>query len=60
MNCDNANSTNKVIYIKKDINPSIEVKKNCITVSGTNYGLIASADNLMYRFIKVIDPDVMG
>ncbi len=60
MTCNDANSTDKVVYIKKaNVPPSVDINQNCATVTGVGYDLIAGADNLLYRLFGVIDTDIV-
>jgi len=50
--CDDSDKS--VIYLKMEQESSIEFKGNCIVVKGNQTGLLKSADNLLYRWYKII------
>ena len=50
-----SDSNYAVIYLKQDSEAGVVLDGNCITVHGSGEGIVMAADNLMFRFLKIIN-----
>ena len=49
-----SDSDKSIIYIKMEPEPGVEFRGNCIIVKGNGLDLLKSADNLLYRWYRII------